>query len=229
MLGDHATAPGARSRRCERARLGARGGPAGHRAPRRRSSGTAAAPALDLGARRSRRSGSRRFTTRELARAAHEPLERRPPPPRRRSPARAARTPSASVSAPPARVDRGAGVEHRQVARRARLAGEDRARGLRVLFAGRRPGSASAGARCKPDVLGRDRVAPRARPRPPRPRCVGAEMLSSSSPSSLADEQRVLGAEQRQRARHRLQVGRVGDADQLAAGAGRVGQRARGS
>ena len=207
--------PGRASASRERARLGARGA-ARPRAPTR-TAGTAA---------RRRSTSARAVATISLERCSRRQLPRprartarARPPPRRSSIAcsRGAARRRASVSAPPARVDRGAGVEHRQLAGGARLAR-------------RRSRRAVCGVLCRVaarDLLGRralepdaPRARPRsggARPRAPRPPGSAHEMDELVEPVVARDDQRVLGAEQRQRARHRLEVGRVGDADQLAA------------
>ena len=122
------------------------------------------APRAWRSTRSSRRGAHARVSARRSARARRA---RRPS----RSPPRRARTPSASESARPAHVDRGAGVQHRQ--RRARCpappsstAAQERARS--------RPGvpapTAPSVRRLEPDLLGASRRRCRCRRRSARPR-----------------------------------------------------------
>ena len=121
--------------------------------------------------------------------------------------------------------DRGAGVEHRDVARR-----PPRRRGSRGSWRRSPPGVppaiASSGARSSPSSSGAHE--PLLGPRRPRPRStrVAAAMPISSMPSSARDHERALAAEPDERLGDRLLVVAVRDAEQLAPGAGGVGQRA---
>ncbi len=127
---------------------------------------------------------------------------------------------------PAAGVDRRAGVEHGQVARRAGRAPRRRCAGrCRRSAPDRHRGPTPRAAHRQPDVLGRHVVA----------RDLAVDDLDDAGGRRDAqlvqavvagDQQRVLGAQQRQRARHLLQVGGVRDADQLPRGARRVGERA---
>ncbi len=138
--------------------------------------------------------------------------------------ASAARTPGSRPSTRPGGVDRGARVEHREVARRTAHAGEDPPRGRRVGVR-RAAGDVLVDRARQPDVLRRQLVGAQlagvdldhAR-RPRRAQLV--------EPVGARDDERPARAEPRERARDHLEEGGVGDADDLPRRAGGVRQRA---
>ena len=205
-----ATASGAcarRSARCPGAPAPRRtAGPRGRSASAASSSasGTLAPAALDLVARGlddavedAHATGASSPRQRDAARRA----------PRAAAPesiaASAARTPSSSVSARPGDVDRGAGVEHREVARAGRARRRGSARVIAALSLGRAAGDvARARAGASPTSSGATRSASIAPPSTSTT-CVGARRAHLVQAVRAGHYQRPVGAQARQRARDR--------------------------
>ena len=149
VLGDHRDARAASAPRRT----------AGPRAARASAASSRASGTRRGGARPRRASPRRCAPARSCAAPAHcVELRRAGRAPRRRRRVDrllgGARRPPRALSARPADVDRGAGVEHREVARRAGLAGEDRAASSRRCRSGVPPATSSRRARGSPTSSG---------------------------------------------------------------------------
>ena len=125
-------------------------------------------------------------------------------------------------------VDRGAGVEQREVARRRRARRRGSRAWSRALSSGVPPATASGGVGSIPTSCGRDDVALDGV-------AVDLDDVGRRGRAHLVQAilaghyQRAVDAQARQRARHPLEVGGVRDADELAARARRDWSAARGS
>ena len=225
VLGDHRQA-GPGQRLGERPQLGRRRAVAVS-APTLRAATSSSRRSADRPGCARRSAPARSRVGRQAAGCAHEPLERGGGGARVDRPLGGPRR--------PARASRAR--RRRRSRRRALSTARSRAapgspakirRAVSAFCCGSPPGTASAGARSQADLLGRDVYcdsSPSGTSNTQRRRR-DAELVEAVL---AADQQRVLGAEQRQRAGHRLEVGRVRDPDQLARGARRGWSAARGS